>query len=210
MTTPTPWDSRTLRTAFATGDEFVIQPAGAGTDFVRLPWSVLEDLIDAAGGLTQSGVDGRIAAWARITPVGDVPDSSIPDAITRDTELGDYALLAGATFLGLVSGLDPVDAQNFVTKAHGDANYATSGGFTLRTGNGAPATSLGEATTGICASLTASGIRRSTPRGTGDTCPLRCLTPTPRTWRLLPTQARLPQHRDLTTYTSAVRAAVAA
>ena len=50
MTTPTPWDSRTLRTAFATGDEMVvIQPAGAGTDFVRLPWSVLEDLIDAAG-----------------------------------------------------------------------------------------------------------------------------------------------------------------
>ena len=89
-------------------------------------------------------MDGRIAAWARITPVGEVPDSSIADAITRDTELGDYALLAGATFLGLVSGLDPVDAQNFVTKAHGDANYATSGGFTLRTGNGAPATSLGE------------------------------------------------------------------
>ena len=95
----------------------VVQPAAAGSDFVRLPWSVLEDLIDAAGGLTQSAVDGRIAAWARITPVGEVPDSSIADAITRDTELGDYALLAGATFLGLVSGLDPVDAQNFVTKA---------------------------------------------------------------------------------------------
>ena len=144
MTTPTPWDSRTLRSAFATGDEMVVQPAAAGSDFVRLPWSVLEDLIDAAGGLTQSDVDGRIAAWARITPVGEVPDSSISDDITRDTELGDYALLAGATFLGLVSGLDPVDAQNFVTKAHGDANYATSGGFTLRTGNGAPATSLGD------------------------------------------------------------------
>ena len=71
MTTPTPWDSRTLRTAFATGDEMVVQPAAAGSDFVRLPWSVLEDLIDAAGGLTQSAVDGRIAAWARITPVGE-------------------------------------------------------------------------------------------------------------------------------------------
>ena len=144
MTTPTPWDSRTLRTAFVTGDEMVVQPAAAGSDFVRLPWSVLEDLIDAAGGLGQSDVDGRIAAWARITPVGEVPDSSISDDITRDTELGDYALLSGATFLGLVSGLDPVSAQDFVTKAHGDANYATSGGFTLRTGNGAPATSLGD------------------------------------------------------------------
>ena len=144
MTTPTPWDSRTLRTAFATGDEMVVQPAAAGSDFVRLPWSVLEDLIAAAGGLTQSQTDGRIAAWARITPIGEVPDGSISDDITRDTELGDYALLSGATFLGLVSGLDPVDAQNFVTKAHGDANYATSGGFTLRTGNGAPATSLGD------------------------------------------------------------------
>ena len=60
MTTPTPWDSRALRAAFATGDEFVIQPAGAGTDFVRLPWSVLEDLIDAAGGLTQSGWTGAL------------------------------------------------------------------------------------------------------------------------------------------------------
>ena len=58
MTTPTPWDSRTLRTAFATGDEMVVQPAAAGSDFVRLPWSVLEDLIDAAGGLGQSDVDG--------------------------------------------------------------------------------------------------------------------------------------------------------
>ena len=144
MTTPTPWDSRTLRTAFATGDEMVVQPAAAGSDFVRLPWSVLEDLIDAAGGLTQSAVDGRIAAWARITPVGEVPDSSISDDITRDTELDDYALIAGATFLGLVSGLDPTAAQNFVTKAYGDANYATSGGFTLRTGNGAPSTTLGD------------------------------------------------------------------
>ena len=119
MTTPTPWDSRTLRTSFATGDEMVVQPAAAGSDFVRLPWSVLEDLIDAAGGLGQSDVDGRIAAWARITPVGDGARQLASPMLTSPA-IPSWAIThcwQGLRSLGSSAALDPVAAQDFVTKA---------------------------------------------------------------------------------------------
>ena len=79
-----------------------MQPAmAAGSDFERLSYvQLIIDLINAAGGVSLGDVDGRIAAWARITPIGDVPDGSIPAGIARDTELAVFALIAGhgATF----------------------------------------------------------------------------------------------------------------
>ena len=52
------------------------------------------------GGQTQAQVDARIAPWARVAPVGTVPDASIPAAIMRDAEFTAASVLA---LLGLTA-----------------------------------------------------------------------------------------------------------
>ena len=61
---------------------------------------------------------GGASSFADLT--GSIADSQVPAAFTRDTELGSYAALAGATFTGAASGITPTVDANFATKAYVD------------------------------------------------------------------------------------------
>ena len=66
----------------------------------------------------------------------------VHNAVQLIGPLEDVVRLSGATFKGATGGIAPVGNTDFVTKGYADANYSV-GGFTLHTGAGVPASTLG-------------------------------------------------------------------
>ena len=66
MTTPTPWDSRTLRTRIENGDELVVQPSLPGSDFERLPANLFQVAGPVVAATAVDLIDERADATGRM------------------------------------------------------------------------------------------------------------------------------------------------
>jgi hypothetical protein len=112
-----------------------------GTIGVRLEDTPIDDNTPGTPSPTFLLTGANVDLHAVLQPIGDgsvilCDATSAPPTPTADSQMvqrfsGGYLFNGGnATFEGTAAGDDPVDAQDFVTKAYGDANYSGGGAFT--------------------------------------------------------------------------------
>ena len=90
----------------------LITSTNTGEDFYGASLKYITQAVATPGG------GGGASSFSDLT--GQIADSQVPAAFTRDTELSVYALLAGATFTGAVSGITPTADAHLSRKDYVD------------------------------------------------------------------------------------------